>query len=193
MTTLRCRMGSFVAARWTGGDFATSGARGVFRHNRQFATPLHLACCLIAMAVLAGVTQADAPPARQVNGEVVSVGGLSVVRVWGTPEEQGYALGYLLGDRIPALWDGFVSTGFLGRDKNGAPALPPFPASMMKVPERYEKELHGMLAGIKTRTGGDPMLPSLKTPADLRRSAAAQHRPRPDAGWGARPSPPGAR
>jgi hypothetical protein len=46
---------------------------------------------------------------QTVNGEIVSdSGNVTVVKLWGTSEERGFALGYLLGDKISAIAEGFI-------------------------------------------------------------------------------------
>ncbi len=49
-----------------------------------------------------------APSASQVCGRLSQRDGLRVLELWGTPEQAGYAQGYLLAESIVALFDGFV-------------------------------------------------------------------------------------
>ncbi len=49
-----------------------------------------------------------APASAQVNGTVRDMGDHRVVHLWGSPEEMGYAHGYLLGDSILALASGYA-------------------------------------------------------------------------------------
>ncbi|MBN3034194.1 MAG: T9SS type A sorting domain-containing protein [Bacteroidales bacterium] len=49
----------------------------------------------------------------QVNGVILSdTGNLTVVKLWGTHEERGYAYGYLLAEEIVALYDGYIRPMF---------------------------------------------------------------------------------
>lgn len=63
-----------------------------------------VACALTAAAWWLPV----APASAQVNGTVRDMGDHRVVHLWGSPEEMGYAHGYLLGDSILALATGYA-------------------------------------------------------------------------------------
>ncbi|MBN2445887.1 MAG: hypothetical protein JXO22_04135, partial [Phycisphaerae bacterium] len=47
-------------------------------------------------------------PTRPICGRLSEHDGLSVLDLWGTPAEAGYAHGYLLAERIVPLFDGYV-------------------------------------------------------------------------------------
>jgi len=50
---------------------------------------------------------------QTVNGEILSdTNNVTVVKLWGTSEERGFAYGYLIGDKIRAISDGFIIPGF---------------------------------------------------------------------------------
>lgn len=51
---------------------------------------------------------AHSPTSSQLCGRLSQRDGLRVLELWGTPEQAGYAQGYLLAESIVALFDGFV-------------------------------------------------------------------------------------
>jgi hypothetical protein len=56
------------------------------------------------LLILALATQASA----QVNGDLEVIDGKSVLTVWGTHHERGYAQGYLAGDGVKAMFDDYM-------------------------------------------------------------------------------------
>ncbi|MBI5219379.1 MAG: T9SS type A sorting domain-containing protein [Bacteroidia bacterium] len=50
---------------------------------------------------------------QNVNGTILSdTGNVSIVKVWGTHQERGYAVGYLLGNKIKAIYTGYIVPAF---------------------------------------------------------------------------------
>ena len=60
---------------------------------------------LLAPWLTLGSAAADVPGSRDVHGKLAHLQGVRVLRLWGLPEEQGYAQGYLLGPEIVELLD----------------------------------------------------------------------------------------
>jgi isopenicillin-N N-acyltransferase-like protein len=111
---------------------------------------------------------ADPPPFSlpQVKGSLTYVKKIPVLKLWGTPQEQGFAYGQLAGRKIIAAFTGFLESNDLGVDKSEyentiIPGL-----GRMLIEPAYEEELRAMLAGIQAATDGNIFIPSLKR--DLR-------------------------
>jgi hypothetical protein len=116
---------------------------------------------LTLLSLTTTVALAEGPPAENVNGTLTEIDGLSVLRVWGTPHERGYAQGYLLGDKIVRLIDAFLADGILAQsaeqyEQQLLPAL-----GRMKTDAEFESEVRGLLAGIEARAGGSAEVPFL--------------------------------
>ncbi len=98
---------------------------------------------------------------QTVNGRVESIEGFRVLRVWGTPQEMGFAHGYLLGEE---LIKNFTPTGYIpGRndikelDRSQQTLLP-----HIQYPKHTLEEIKGIYDGIVARFGGQsPTLPNL--------------------------------
>ncbi len=109
-------------------------------------------------------TARSAPP--EVNGRVEQIGEFRLLRVWGTPEEMGFAHGYLLADGvvtvINASCDSLAKQGRASFDDVLAQMLP-----FVEIPERYLRELKGIIAGMKARKGSLPTLKALGRPIRL--------------------------
>jgi|GEM_PF-2572324 len=54
------------------------------------------------------------PATEVVNGSLAEIEGISVLRIWGTPYEKGYAHGYLLAEDITTMLENFISNNTLG-------------------------------------------------------------------------------
>lgn len=120
-----------------------------------------LTISLILSVSSAGLADANQTKAVEVNGTLTQIDGLSVVRVWGTPAEQGFALGYLIaGDDFGPMVDAVLRSGVLGDVKDYAEHVLPR-LGKMDVPRKYEEQLKGLLAGIEAKIGGPVELSSL--------------------------------
>lgn len=119
--------------------------------------PSRLCTSCIALKLLlliAASAPAHASDERQVNGTLFKIDGVTVLRVWGTPQERGFAHGYLLGDRIVALLDAYLREGPLASERDlYEQQLLPFLARM-RIESRIEAELRGILAGVEARRDG---------------------------------------
>lgn len=133
------------------------------RHPSRQSTTIMMAALLAAAGALAG----DASlPARQVihapqaprllTGRLSRVGGLRVLELWGTPEQAGYAQGFLLASDIANLIDGYVlDENILPAPETYETTLLPNVRRMFAWPDLAVQELRGMLAGARDRLGGD--------------------------------------
>jgi isopenicillin-N N-acyltransferase-like protein len=99
---------------------------------------------------------------NQINGSLTYVEKVPVLKLWGTPREQGYAYGFLLGRKIIAIINGFLENNNLGINKNlYESALIP-EINRMKIELVYEEELQAMFEGIKASTRGNIFISFLK-------------------------------
>jgi hypothetical protein len=105
-------------------------------------------------------------PLPQVNGSLTYVKKIPVLKLWGTPREQGFAYGRLAGRKIIAAFDGFLESNNLGIDNNQYESTIISGLSRMHIEPAYEEELRAMLSGIRAATDGNIYIPSLKR--DLR-------------------------
>ena len=107
-------------------------------------------------------TEPEWPPAtEEVNGTLTDIEGISVLRIWGSPFEKGYAHGYLLAEDIVTMMENFIGNGIFGMDAETwrnqvIPAI-----GMFTIEQRFEDELQGMLAGIEARAGREVNIPPL--------------------------------
>ncbi|HKQ47253.1 MAG TPA: C45 family peptidase [Phycisphaerae bacterium] len=102
-----------------------------------------------------------AEPSKPINGELREIKGVPVLRIWGTPREQGYAQGYLLAPQGIKLLDGYLR-GLGGPDAIKAYEITSFMVMQrMKIPQAYKEELEGIIAGGKARLGDKLTVPAL--------------------------------
>ena len=109
-------------------------------------------------------TAVSAPP--DVNGRVEQLGAFRLLRVWGTPEEMGFAHGYLLADSIVTVINATCET----LDKESRTHFDDVLAQMLpyvEIPDRFMRELEGIIAGLEAKKGSLPMLKSLGRPLRL--------------------------
>lgn len=101
------------------------------------------------------------PASEDVNGSLTEIEGISILRIWGSPWEKGYAHGYLIAEDIVTMLDNFISgnTFGLNADKWENEVMPAI--SIFNIEQRFEEELQGMLAGIEARAGGKVNIPAL--------------------------------
>jgi hypothetical protein len=144
----------------------------VFRYSRRaaFRSKQAFAICAAALVLLpAAASLGESTASRKVTGELEVHDGVRVLRVWGTPYEQGYAHGYLLADNLvgffedvilhervmpdPRMYETMVRGGLL---------------RMMSFSVEERSELEGMLAGMTDKLGADGiMLKRLGRPLDV--------------------------
>lgn len=108
------------------------------RFGFAFATLALLS--LLASAALASETRTAS------HGELKTVDGVRVLRVWGTPRQRGRAHGVLLGRDVMAIVNGFLQgpTAQL-YEKKLAPVIP----FLFRWPGHIQEEIAGMLAGME--------------------------------------------
>lgn len=99
------------------------------------------------------------PPA--VSGELISVGSVRVLRVWGTPRERGHAHGYLLAEDIVRLLDGYLKEAEVTGGVEAYQRRLPHLGRTFVVQPRYEEELRGVAEGIAAHLGPKAIVPSL--------------------------------
>ncbi len=73
---------------------------------------------VLAMLLPAVVVRAAEPPI-EVNGTLSTIDHVRVLRVWGTPQERGYAHGHLLAKDIVAVFDGSILGGVISGGPEG--------------------------------------------------------------------------
>lgn len=135
---------------------------------------------------------ADQP---EVKGDLTSVRGVKVLRVWGTPREAGFAHGYLLADQIVAFIDELAADSRLFPPADSyAEKVIPILTMMFELPAEHRAELEQILAGVQRKLGEDgTFIESLNRPlkfedllylnafSDLRSSGCSSF-----SAWGAR-------
>ena len=62
-------------------------------------------------ALSLSATAIAGPPTARVTGTLAEIDGVRVLRIWGPPEERGFAYGYLMGEEIPRFMEGFLASG----------------------------------------------------------------------------------
>ncbi len=113
---------------------------------------------LILFLTAVPFVRGHAPEQGTVKGELRVLQGVPILRVWGSPREQGYAQGYHFGARWLQLFDEYV------RETDSARAFEA--ASMLvthrfKIPAVYEEELKGIFEGVTEKMKGHLNVPSL--------------------------------
>ncbi|MFQ5501846.1 MAG: C45 family autoproteolytic acyltransferase/hydrolase, partial [Phycisphaerae bacterium] len=126
--------------------------------------------CLLFVLAAPLVVHADAPgkPTEGTNapvaikGRLTKIEGITILRVWGSPHERGYAHGYHMAREILSLFEGYLKD----ESNVGKAATYQMASTMvsgiMKIEPKYEQELRGMLAGIEARLNGKTTISSLK-------------------------------
>lgn len=117
-------------------------------------------CVALLLALGGGASWAQESQPAQVHGSLTEIKGVPVLKVWGTPREQGYAHGYLLAERIVRLFDRMLADGVILTPESFERQLLAH-LDLMKIDPSYEAELRGMLAGIEARLGRPAEIPSL--------------------------------
>jgi len=86
-----------------------------------------------------------------VNGEIIEVKNVKVLRVWGTPYERGFAQGYLLGEEIMAIGHDYLVPNVQYDFPVDPDLLRLFAFLYFDVPPDIEEEIHGLVAGMVAR------------------------------------------
>lgn len=89
--------------------------------------------------------------AKTVQGELITVNGKRVLRVWGSNYEMGYAHGYLLADEIFMLLEDFMIGQLLDVDNYAKTSL--LLKAYTKMPPAYWREILGIYDGMADALG----------------------------------------
>ena len=114
-----------------------------------------LTFCIATWLALAAASGADDPQSsKPLCGRLTQHQGVPVLELWGTPEQAGYAHGYLLAERIVRLLDEYVLSESVIRD----PAvyevlLLPGVRRQFVWSEAHERELKAIGAGVRDKLG----------------------------------------
>jgi len=127
----------------------------LYRRNRAIAL-----LSWVCLAVAAGPLVA-APP--EVHGKLDKVGPFRVLRVWGTPQEMGFAHGYLMADDIVVVMNESAAA-IPEQGRSQYDAFIGAAMSFVELPDRTRQELEGMLTGIQAAKGELPTIKSLGRP-----------------------------
>lgn len=96
------------------------------------------------------------PPAG-LCGRLLERDGLPVLELWGEPEQSAYAEGWLLGDRLAALFDDYVLHEDVLPDTQVYEAvLIPSVRRQFVWDEAYVRRLEALMAGVRDRLGAPP-------------------------------------
>lgn len=118
------------------------------------STTRSLACLLILTgAAFAQVTASPTPvgvpqPSRAVHGRLEEYGGLRLLRVWGTPDERGYAHGFLLAKEIAQVAIAEFTARFARRPALLQQARAARPR-LIEYPEDVAAEIAALFAGLE--------------------------------------------
>jgi len=94
--------------------------------------------------------------ATEVNGLLEEINGVTVLRVWGSGPEMGYAYGYLLADQLMELIEQYLFDHLLeGLEAQVTyDALAELMEQSIYWPEWYVEEMEAMVEGMKDALGG---------------------------------------
>ncbi len=93
------------------------------------------------------------------NGELTTIGGIRVLKLWGTNYQKGYAHGYLLADNIVHLMNNYMFWLFISNVENYN-ALISVLQNVADISQENLDELDGMMAGISA-SGANLYIPKL--------------------------------
>ncbi len=113
---------------------------------------------------------------EEIKGELTRVEGVRVLRLWGSPREQGYAHGRLLAREIRDVIDGFVSIALM---KEGRGAYERLAAESRRatVPEACASEMRGLVEGMRAALGEEARSKVLQRPLDYELALVANSLP----------------
>jgi len=109
----------------------------------------------IWVVFLPAAVLADAPSSKPaIHGSLTTEQGVRILRVWGTPREQGYAHGYLMGENLRQfLEDLLLDSGLLPDPSVYESAVRPQVIATFELSVDRRDELEGILAGMIDRCG----------------------------------------
>lgn len=139
---------------------------------RTLAVIALLACTAAAPAQTtppaASQPAASRPVDREIYGRLQRAYNVPVVEVWGTPEQAGFAHGYLLGPQIVALFDDYASNPMILGATDGYEQLLKAASQRLTWKPEWQQELEGILRGMHERMGADAVYSQrLKRPLTL--------------------------
>ena len=97
--------------------------------------------------LMIGLLVTFAAGAQEISGELETVNGFPVLRLWGTPSEMGYAHGYLMCEDIHNIVDNYVFW-LLNAATYDTVVVPAF-RQWMSVPEEFQTEMDAMIQGMQ--------------------------------------------
>jgi hypothetical protein len=117
---------------------------------------------LVLLLFVSGLAPARAqgPSSVKVKGALTQIDGVPVLKVWGSPREQGYAHGYLVAEKAVRLLDRVLANGIIFTPESFQKQMVDH-LDLMTIDPVREEELRGMLAGIEAKFGGPAEVPSL--------------------------------
>lgn len=124
--------------------------------------------------VFAAFTLAQAPAAKpapaiatELHGRIEDLGGMKLLRVWGTPQERGYAHGVLLGKEVAAAAITEFTARFGPKDKQALLGLARDSVDrLIEYPDEVQQEIDGLFAGL-VDSKADLAMPALGRAFDL--------------------------
>ncbi len=85
----------------------------------------------------------------QINGKIISEeNGVTVLKVWGTHAERGYAQGYFLADQIVDIWSNYFKHGHYANNYKDAKNVLTADKNF-KIPNEYVVEAKYVMKGVK--------------------------------------------
>jgi hypothetical protein len=105
-----------------------------------------------------------APPA--VNGRIEQIGPFRVLRVWGTPEEMGFAHGYLVGQGFIDYHRERLAT-LSPTDRAAYPALRDALVKLIEIPRTVRAEIGAIFSGMEAALGDLSALDGIPHPLAL--------------------------
>lgn len=87
------------------------------------------------------------------NGRIAQVSGVTVLELWGTPEQAGYAQGYLMAAQITALFDDYILDPKIMPTPSVYEALVPSIRRVFEWPPEILAELTALDHGARDRLG----------------------------------------
>ncbi|MBT3252988.1 MAG: T9SS type A sorting domain-containing protein [Candidatus Marinimicrobia bacterium] len=86
--------------------------------------------------------------AQDVNGDVSTINGVEVVRLWGTHYERGYAQGYLMPEKVEETFTGFALDNFFAYYDIDYPTARQFYLDNYVLEQKYIDEAMGTIDGM---------------------------------------------
>lgn len=84
----------------------------------------------------------------QVNGNVEEIGGKTVLTIWGTHQERGYAHGYLMGAGFKDLFDNYIITYYCNSSAQVYNNVRSFFTNNYSIENKYQTEADAMIQGM---------------------------------------------